>query len=125
MQRQGKRTAIVFVVLSLTLLAAHHAGLHAGHEPDATAHSAMAADHEMPTDMPTPPVPASTADAVVAICLAILPALLIAALAAVGALMLRGWWPLPPVGMRLLVVPPPPGAVLARDGPRDLCVIRC
>lgn len=126
MQRQGKRTAIVFVVLSLALLAAHHAGLHTTHQQGAPTHHAMAADHEMPADMSPPAEPASGADVVVAICLAVLPVLLLAALVALGALVLRGWWRLP-AGLALVLGVPLPSAraAPARDGPRELCVVRC
>jgi len=127
MQRQGKRTAIVFVMLSLALLAAHHAGLHATHEQDGpTTHHATSAEHDMPSDMSPPAEPASGADVAVAICLAVLPALLLAALAMLGALVLRGWWRLPSgLGLVLAVLMPSARAAPARDGPRELCVVRC
>lgn len=123
-QRQGKRAAIVFVVLSLALLAAHHAGVHASHEGGAEPHAAMSTEHGV-APAPAPVAPDTDGIDVAAICLAVLPMVLLLALAAVAGIRLRGWWLVAttpagkqPFRIALLMRPP-------RDGPRDLCVMRC
>lgn len=121
MQRQGKRAAIVFVVLSLALLAVHHAGLHAAH--DAGGGVAAAAMHHGHDTEPAPAQPADGGDGMVAVCLAVLP--LVALFAVAAALLMLPWWPIAR-GPRARVVRAARAWVRPpRAGPRLLCVMRC
>lgn len=121
-RRQGKRAAMLLVVLSLTPLAAHHAGVSdAGADGGPAHHQVAGHGAESPAE------PATSIDQAAAACLAILPVLL-AAMLALGLLprrWIRSAVSLSRAHARNLV--PVPRRVLRppRDGPGVLCVMRC
>jgi hypothetical protein len=121
LRRHGRRTAAALVALSLSaVIAAHHAGVHGGHAP---VHGAHLADH---VPLETAPAPADAAQDLIAVCAAVLPALLLGALIA-GRLGLRRLLDVTTTLVSRPVWPPGTRVVdhRARAGPRVLCVMRC
>ena len=120
LRRQGRRAAVLLVALSLTPLAAHHAGVAAAGADGAPAHHQMAGHG---ADSPT--APATDVEQTASVCLAVLPLLLAAVLALV---LLPGHWfrATPSLALADAVVLTPRWLLRPpRDGPAVLCVMRC
>ena len=120
LRRQGKRAAMVLIALSLTPLAAHHAGVPAASAGGTPSHHQMAGH-----GAESPAVPATNLEHATAVCLAVLPFLLAGAL--VLGLLPRRWFrgALAPPSARTAVFVPRRVLRPPRDGPAVLCVRRC
>ena len=119
--RHGRRAAAVLVVLSVGIVAAHHAGLLDVPAGDATpaGHAAMGHGAAAPDE------PTGAAAELAAVCLAVLPLVLAAALALGLAVLLRRSWPALVLRRPFLRAPPRVPLRPPRAGPRFLCVVRC
>ena len=116
----GPRAAAVVVALSLALLAVHHAAPHAAHDG---AIAPMSHGSHTGAGLEEP---ASVADDVAAVCIAVLPLLLAGTLGIALATARGRFWGLlhepalaSTVGRGYLLRGPP------RAGPQVLCVMRC
>ncbi len=123
MRRQARRAAVVLIVVALgSVVAAHHAGLHEAHSDGGAiaGHAVVHGDH-------APAIPPAELDEAAAVCLAVLPVLLLLLAAGLGSAIRLPRWRLTP-----LIAPPRFHSRLlvfvdrrARVGPSLLCVMRC